>query len=310
MRSRRLSGLPLGVFALVLGALILVPGANARGQTTTTWIPGTGYATAIDSPPTDGVFDEFINPGYASIGNNGYSEIRGRVGFPMGEVPGAATIASASVNLVLGNFDGTRSLAVHGQSGNCSAELPDFAAGVLLATLLIEPVGTITAVVDVTPLVADARASGAACVEILLRETPANDANYTLMGADAATLVVEVSGDSTRAIDIDVKPGTMPNSINRASRGLVTVAVLSSTEFDAASLDPASLTFGRSGDEPSLARCNPLPEDMNGDGLADVVCHFATQAAGFLSTDTEGVLKGRTVDGWQVRGSDSVRIVK
>jgi hypothetical protein len=164
--------------------------------------------------------------------------------------------------------------------------------------------------VDVAPLVTDARAAGAPCVELMLRESPANDANYTFMFADAATLVVELSGDVTRRVDIDVKPGAMPNSINRSSTGVITVSVLSSADFDASSLDPASLTFGHGGEEASLARCNPDPADVNGDGLDDLVCHFRTALTGFLSTDTEGVLRGRTLDGLSVRGSDSVRILK
>jgi len=38
-------------------------------------------------------------------------------------------------------------------------------------------------------------------------------------------------------IDIDIKPGSDPNSINSKSMGLVPVAILSSANFDAPSVD-------------------------------------------------------------------------
>jgi hypothetical protein len=89
------------------------------------------------------------------------------------------------------------------------------------------------------------------------------------------------------------------------------VAVLSSPAFDApAELDVASLTFGRTGEETSLASCGLDGEDVNGDGLLDLVCHFGTQAAGFLSGDTQGILKGKTLAGAKFVGSDSVRVLK
>lgn len=109
-------------------------------------------------------------------------------------------------------------------------------------------------------------------------------------------------------IDIDIKPGGMPNTINRGSNGRIPVAVLSSAEFDVAAVDPASLTFGPQGTEPSLVFCSSGLEDVNYDGLLDLVCHFDTSVAGFLSTDTVGVLRGVMFDGTPIRGSDSVRI--
>jgi hypothetical protein len=68
--------------------------------------------------------------------------------------------------------------------------------------------------------------------------------------------------------------------------------------------------FGQTGDEEeSLAFCSPSPEDVNDDGYDDLVCHFYTQMTGFACGDTEGILKGETLDGTPLEGSDSVRIV-
>ncbi len=111
-------------------------------------------------------------------------------------------------------------------------------------------------------------------------------------------------------IAIDIKPGSFPNSINPKSKGKIPVAILSSPSFGAVTqVNQGSLTFGRTGDEPSLAFCNTSPEDVNADGLLDLVCHFHTMTANFQSGDTQGILKGQTVGGTPITGTDSVRIV-
>ena len=110
-------------------------------------------------------------------------------------------------------------------------------------------------------------------------------------------------------VPIDIKPGSSTNPINRRSNGVIPVAILSSAGFDAADgVDITSLTFGSTGNEPSLARC--AAEDVNGDGLADLVCHFYTQLTGFRAADTNAVLKGRTIGGVAFQGTDSIRIVQ
>jgi hypothetical protein len=118
---------------------------------------------------------------------------------------------------------------------------------------------------------------------------------------------------------IDIKPGEFPNNINPYAGGKIPVAILSTTSFDAlATVDRTSLTFGRSGDEKSLAFCDggkgdakgPAgEEDVNGDRLPDLVCHFYNSTAGFQPGDTEGILKGKTLSGTSLFGKDSVRIV-
>jgi nitrous oxidase accessory protein NosD len=123
-------------------------------------------------------------------------------------------------------------------------------------------------------------------------------------------------GPCANDIYIDIKPGSDPNSINPKSKGVIPVAILSTSGWDAPNqVDTESLTFGPTGDEDSLHRRgragvpNCGEEDVNGDGYLDLVCHFNTQPAGFECGDTEGILKGYTVDGVPIEGSDSVRIV-
>lgn len=114
--------------------------------------------------------------------------------------------------------------------------------------------------------------------------------------------------ETAKEVSIDIKPGSMPNSINPKSSGKIPVAILSKPDFDAsASVNINSLTFGHAGTETSLAFCNS--EDVNGDGLIDLMCHFYTQQTGFQAGDTTGILKGLTTANVQIVGQDSVNIV-
>ena len=50
-------------------------------------------------------------------------------------------------------------------------------------------------------------------------------------------------------------------------------------------------------------------EDVNGDGLLDLVVHIDTTTLVLTEGDTTAVLNGQTTDGEAFQGSDSVRIV-
>jgi hypothetical protein len=104
---------------------------------------------------------------------------------------------------------------------------------------------------------------------------------------------------------IDIKPGGSPNVINLGSGGRLPVAVLSSPKFDVGSLDRATITFGRTGVEAVPVKFSV--EDGNGDKLKDLICHFNTQDTGFDCGSTVGILKAKTLTGWPVSGSDSIR---
>jgi hypothetical protein len=109
-------------------------------------------------------------------------------------------------------------------------------------------------------------------------------------------------------VSIDIRPGGSPNNINPSSNGNIPVAILSTLTFNAPALvDRTTLTFGRTGDEHSLLRSKI--EDVNKDGLPDIVGFFDTHAAAFQRGDTAGVLKGLTNSQQSIRGTDSIRIV-
>lgn len=94
---------------------------------------------------------------------------------------------------------------------------------------------------------------------------------------------------AAQTVEIDIKPGSDPNSINLKSRGVVPLALLSSEDFDATSIfggetDPSIYFAGSGGEDVRWAI-----EDVNDDGLLDVIFHFKTQEITELNDEsTEG----------------------
>lgn len=98
----------------------------------------------------------------------------------------------------------------------------------------------------------------------------------TLSAEDVAYYYGIISLDT---ITIDIKPGSDPNSINLRSKGVVPVALLSTEEFDATTILGGDVYFAGA----IAIRLNI--EDVDGDGLDDVICHFRTQE---LNLDENG----------------------
>lgn len=141
-----------------------------------------------------------------------------------------------------------------------------------------------------------------------------NGGIYTsTMGANANgdyTLTISGVTLSVLPINIDIKPGSGELApVNPKSRGRIPVALLSSSQFNALDVNVASLTFGATGNEPSLSRCGKNGEDVNGDGRPDLVCHFENQLANFTPGDLEGIVRGSTTDGRQFEGRGLLKVV-
>ncbi len=112
-------------------------------------------------------------------------------------------------------------------------------------------------------------------------------------------------------IEIDIKPGSYPNSINLGSNGKVPVAILGSADFDATTVDPYSVTLG--GAEVVLKGKSQTPmasvEDVNEDGFDDLVVHVDTEALELSEEDTTAILEGETNGGMFIIGEDTIRVV-
>lgn len=111
----------------------------------------------------------------------------------------------------------------------------------------------------------------------------------------------------TVAVDIDIKPGSFPNSINPRSDGVIPVAILTTGTFDATTVDPATVLFGPTGTE--AAAVQSALEDVDGDGDTDMILHFDTQDTGIECGDTSVSFTGQTFDGQAIEGSDSINTV-
>jgi hypothetical protein len=104
-------------------------------------------------------------------------------------------------------------------------------------------------------------------------------------------------------VEIDIKPGSDPNSINLGCHGVIPVAILTTVAFDAATVDPDTVSF-----EGAAPKHSAL-EDVDGDGDVDMILHFRCQEASIEPDAEEACLQGSTYAGPAFEGCDSVRIV-
>jgi len=127
----------------------------------------------------------------------------------------------------------------------------------------------------------------------------------------AYTLVISGVSSPLLHITIDIKPGDGDSDapINPKSQGKIPVALLSSSDFKAADVDVATLRFGDKGTEASLSKCGQSGEDVNGDDLLDLVCHFENQLTDFSASSEEGILTGKTGDGRSFEGRGRLKVV-
>ena len=109
-------------------------------------------------------------------------------------------------------------------------------------------------------------------------------------------------------VEIDIKPGSYPNSINLKSKGVIPVAILTSEDFDATTIDADTVRFGPGEAEKAHKRAHV--KDADGDGDLDLVFHFRTEDTGIASDDTEACLTGETFGGVAFVGCDSIRVVQ
>jgi phosphate/phosphite/phosphonate ABC transporter binding protein len=114
-------------------------------------------------------------------------------------------------------------------------------------------------------------------------------------------------------VDIDIKPGSYPNSIKcENEKETISVAVLTTADFDAMTIDHTTVTFEgatHSVVDKKTGEPRRFEEDVDLDGDMDLVFHFRLGDTDLVCWSTEGTLKGWTYDGLPIEGTDSVRMV-
>ena len=80
-------------------------------------------------------------------------------------------------------------------------------------------------------------------------------------------------------VDIDIKPGSTPNTINLGSNGVIPVAILSNDTFDATLVDADKVFLAGAGVALRGKGNNYLAveRDVNGDGLIDLEIKIETE---------------------------------
>ena len=155
------------------------------------------------------------------------------------------------------------------------------------------------------------------------------DVEITVLTSKASSWNFGTAATATKIpVEIDIKPGGEPNSYNCASKGVIPVAILSDTKFDATSVDADFVLFGGDGDETGEVHVDEKTgnakrhvEDVNGDNLLDMVFHFKFTETGFGCADIPdgenavtltGKLTGNlsaTAGGTAIEGESVVRLV-
>src|SRR5439155_1636129 len=138
---------------------------------------------------------------------------------------------------------------------------------------------------------------------------------------------LEITLDEALALSrdvIDIKPNDPNNTLNRGSNQVVNVAIFSRRddqglpEFEAKDIDPATVTLRGTGGatwalpvkKDSFGNFLCKMQDVNGDGLPDLVCQFNLAKNTVSFGETKAVLEATTFSGYHFHSSDSIKVVR
>ncbi len=111
---------------------------------------------------------------------------------------------------------------------------------------------------------------------------------------------------------MDVKPGDPENHVPCGSHahGMVPVALLSTADFDALTVDHEAVRFGPAGAMEAHANHHGVirhETDVDEDGRLDLLFHFRVDETGIQCGDTQVELVGLTFAGTTIRGIDAIQ---
>ncbi|MFC1969906.1 hypothetical protein ACFLVV_01665 [Chloroflexota bacterium] len=210
--------------------------------------------------------------------------------------------------------------------------LPDGETATISKTVTIGDVGTVdvwgvvSADAGLTVILAPAVHSDvAANTTVSFTETIAIDsggpkyATVTFYYGDYGDTAQTGIGNQTISVtegDLDIKPGSFPNSINTKKNGVTPVALLGSATFDVTTVNVTTLRFGPNDAEPKhdltiLATYVFHLEDVNYDGNTDLVSHYKTKDTGIAVGQTSACLDyDLTTPVGVTTVCDSIRVIK
>lgn len=123
----------------------------------------------------------------------------------------------------------------------------------------------------------------------------------------------EVFGRSYVEVEIDIMPGSESNSINAAAeKQVVTVALLTTTDFDATTVDHTKVRFEGASETHIDRRIGEIrrhEQDLDDDGDLDLVLHVRVGETRLDASSTAGTVTGETYDGMLIRGTDAVNVL-
>lgn len=141
--------------------------------------------------------------------------------------------------------------------------------------------------------------------------------NANLHASISDAFDVDAVSGQYMCVDIDIKPGSWPNSFSVNDQGLIPVAVLGSAFFDVYCIHPESIYLGGAG-VAQRGRSGKIAisyEDVNGDGIVDMMAFFDAQEVvqnppiNGVEGEYELALTGTLCDGTAIIGTDYVRVV-
>lgn len=138
-------------------------------------------------------------------------------------------------------------------------------------------------------------------------------ATDTAGNSSTASFNITVEPPPVDLINIDIKPGGEPNSINCNHENVVIpVAILTTENFDATTVDHNTVTFEGASEihvDNNSGEPRRHEEDVDEDGDIDLIFHFRQGDTNLTCDSLEGKLTGETLDGQAIEVYDSVRMV-